>query len=84
VANLSEQKRQQENLTQLSDEAASREHRIKMRRRLQREHDAKQRSAKLKRMAKMAIYWVIFIAAGLYALTWFSDDFVSWVHRILN
>jgi len=36
------------------------------------------------RMAKMAGFWIAVIVIGLYALTWFSKDFVNWLHRLIN
>ena len=83
-ASFEEKKKQKANLNQLNDETAGPEARIKNRRKLEREAEAKRKRAKMLRMAKMAGFWIGAIVIGLYALTWFSKDFVRWLHQLIN
>ncbi len=84
MTTFEEQKRQKANLDQLNEEAAGREARIKNRRKLERQAEEERKRAKRMRMAKMAGFWIAVIVIGLYALTWFSKDFVNWLHRLIN
>jgi hypothetical protein len=84
VASTDDKKRQKENLDQLKDEAEGRDARIKKRREHQQKLEAERKRKKRIRMAKMAVFWFGIFAIGLYALTWFSKDFVSWLHRLVN
>ncbi len=84
MPSLEEYKRQKKNLDQLSEEEAGRETRIKNRRRHQEKLEAERRAKRRIRMAKMAGIWIGVIVVGLYALTWFSKDFVDWLHRLIN
>lgn len=80
MADFEEKKRQKENLAQLDEEAAGREARIRNRRQ-QDEIDAKR---KFRKRLKMMSIWIGLLIIGLFALTWFSKDFVNWLHKLIN
>jgi hypothetical protein len=84
VVDLEDKKRQKANISQLNDETAAREARIKNRRKLERKAEAERKSKRRIKMAKWAGFWIAFFVIGLYALTWFSKDFVDWLHKLVN
>jgi len=80
---LEEQKRR-ENLKVLENEAESREKRIKMRQEQRLKTEAALRIKRRRRMFKVAGAWIGAIFVVFFLATWFSTDFVNWLHDLIH
>lgn len=78
-----QKKRQQEKML-LDDEEEGREKRIQLRKRQRLKADAEKKVRKRKRMFKVAGAWIGVIFVGFMVVTWFSKEFVSWFHDLIN
>lgn len=74
-----DERKRAENLAQLNDEAESRARRIKMRKARQSKLEVLRRQKRRSRAFKLAAVWVVVIATGFFAATWYSKDIVQWM-----
>jgi|GEM_PF-2236028 hypothetical protein len=62
---------------QLEDEEDARKRRVKLRKQRQAKLVVERRDRRRKRAFKLAGLWILIIAGGLFAATWYSGDITS-------